>query len=232
MTPRGRSVGEASEANPARRGVVRRRPGSPALTVPALLALAAGACRHHEVDHAPTRLATPGPPAKVVLPDGGVHHTERLAWVAWRAGGANPTFAACGRRTADLGVQGQLCGCVVVERAGAAPTPGAWTEDAGFIRDRSAVEFAPGGCRVLLDDVPGDPGAPPARATLLGPGARLAIDEWRPPATVDGDYFAIETSYSPDGRWLAVVRAAVGIGDADRLVELSSVEVRPAPTCR
>ena len=83
-----------------------------------------------------------------------------------------------------------------------------------------------------FDDAPGDPGAPPARATLVDPTHSQLLDEWLPPNSVDGDYFAIETSFSPDGKWLAIVHSSVGIGEGDRLVTVVDVAVRPAPSCR
>lgn len=174
----------------------------------------------------------PPPPTvagpKVVLPDGGVRHTERLSRVAWKGA----SFGACGRRTTEPRVPGVVHGCVVVERPGQPAAPLDWTSDRAFLVDDAAVDRGPGECRVAFDDAPGDPGAPAARATLLGPKARLPLDEWKPENTVDGDYFAVETSFSPDGKWLGIVHTAVGIGEGEQRIDVIAAELRPAPVCR
>ena len=193
------------------------------------LALLALGCPRRDGTPPPRHASAPSGDGKVALPDGGMRHDQRLAWVAWA--GDRPAFGACGRRTDDLASLGQRGRCWVVEGPGAAPVERDWTALPGFVQDRSPVDQAPGRCRVAVDDVGGDPAAPPARATLVGPGGAQEIAAWAVPATVDGDYFALETSFSPDGRWLAVVRAAVGLG-GERLVEIAGVEVRPAPPCR
>ncbi|MSP62349.1 MAG: hypothetical protein EXR72_18855 [Myxococcales bacterium] len=191
-------------------------------------ALSLTACPRRDPATPAAALPAPALGPRVALPDGGVHHTERLAWTAWRADGA---FAACGRRTADFTVAGTLRGCVIVERPGGSPAPLDWSGDPAFRRESAPVDAAPGGCRVLLDDVPGDPGAPAARATLQGPSGATVLDAWKPPPAVDGDYFAIETSFSPDGRLLAVIHTAIGLGPDERTVDVAGIELRPAPAC-
>ena len=161
-------------------------------------------------------------------PERAVRHTERLALVAWKGS----LFGACGRLTTEPAVPGVAKGCVVVGEPAAAAAPLDWTSDRGFVRDTSPADAGPNGCRVLFDDAPGDPSAPPARATLQGQAAQLPLDAWRPQSTVDGDYFAIETSFSPDGKWLGVVHTAVGIGEGEQRIEVVSAELRPAPVCR
>ena len=173
--------------------------------------------------------SAPPPPVKegtpVALPADGIHHTERLAWSAWLPSGA---FIACGRTTDDFSKQGRLGKCLTAA-PGPAPAPATWP--AGAARDASPVDAAPAGCKVLLDDIPGDPGAPPARATLVGPTGKTPLAEWKPPREVDGDYFALETSFSPDGKTLALARTSVGRGEGDQRVDVVSVELRPAPPC-
>src|SRR5262249_27264568 len=121
--------------------------------------------------------------------------------------------------------------CLVVARAGelpvAVPSP-----QPGYAADASPPEHAPGGCRVQLDDAPGDPGAPAARATLVGPKERAALDAWTPAREGNGASFAAETSFSPDGKWLAIVHSAVGIGEEGRLVDVIDAQVRAAPACK
>jgi hypothetical protein len=67
---------------------------------------------------------------------------------------------------------------------------------------------------------------------LIGAKERTALDAWKAPRDVDGDYFAVETSFSPDGKWLAIVHSAVGIGEEGRLVDVIDAQVRAAPPCR
>lgn len=150
-----------------------------------------------------------------------MHHTERLARVGWRG----ESFVACGDS------RGRESRCRMIDRAGAAAVAAA-SPPAGYADDASPPDRAPGACRVRFDDVPGDPGAPAARATLVGPAGAQPLDAWRPAREVDGDYFAVETSFSPDGKWLALVHTAVGIGEDERRVEVAGAEVRAAPACR
>lgn len=178
---------------------------------------------------------SPPPPASLgpagQLPDGGMHHSERLAWSGWSHDGR---FIACSRRTDDLAQRGQLTRCLVA-RPGEPPQtvdgPTAVSAVA-FTYDSASIDVGPGACRVRFDDVPGDPGAPPARATLIGPAGMTPLASWKPAPEVDGDYFALETSLSLDGKWLAVVRVAVGLGDGEQSVDVTGIELRPAPACR
>src|SRR5262249_52048388 len=94
---------------------------------------------------APPPPVVAGPP--VTLPDGGLRHTTRLAWMGWSAGGA---FAACSRRAEDFTDAGRIGRCLVVDAPGAAATP----RDAAppdFVRDTAPPDAAPAPCRVLLD---------------------------------------------------------------------------------
>lgn len=197
------------------------------------LALALAGCPRREPVSAPL---SPPPPVsagpKVALPDGGLRHTERLAVVGWDAGGA---FWACARRAEEFapGAAEKIGRCVVVAAPGAEAKAAAFAPGA-FTRDVSPPDAAPGRCRVLHEDIPGDPGLPPeaaARATLVGPGARAPIDAWRPPLSVDGDYFALETSFSPGGDWLAIVRTAVGRGEGEQSADVVAASVLVAPRC-
>jgi hypothetical protein len=176
------------------------------------------------------------PPVKsgpvVTLPDGGMSHTEPLARLAWDG----PRLRACGGRRLDRGGPApapidRAARCLV-----ASPGP---SGDGGAAPEAVASDhFVDGGgdppapCRVFYEDIPGDPGAPPARATLFGPKERQPLDAWAVPREVDGDYFAVEIAFSPDGKWMGVVHTSVGIGDGERLVRVVEVRVVPAPACR
>ena len=166
------------------------------------------------------RPSTPADASKSIPgpPDGGTHHTERLARTSWKS----DTARACGTRGA----------CVAASPSGAlANDPG----EAGFAVDGSPVDAMPGAggrCRVVDDDVLASSKGPPARATLWGPSGATPLAAWQPPVTVDGDYFALETSFSPDGKWLAIARLAVHLGDEAPVVDVAGLEVRAAPACR
>lgn len=186
-------------------------------------------CRHHPADAplSPPPPVSPGP--AVTLPDGGMRHTIRLAGAGWDAASA---FQACARHLDDAGTPRPPFGpCLIVRGPGAAaeaqPAP-----DRAFFDDTSVSTAAPDGCHTAFFDVPGDPGAPAARAFLVGPSASALLDSFRPPSTVDGDQFAIETSYSPDHSRLALIHSALGLGDGDRRVDVVAVEMRAAPACR
>ena len=190
------------------------------------------------------------------MPDAGLHHTERLALVGWSTDGS---FWACGRRTEDFSRLGRPGRCSVIPPLGStigspnteAPSKPLDAEsalaDSPARRDYRPDAFAPDtsrpgtgptacpGTSVQFEDMTGDPGLPPtvaARAILVGPGEqRLVLDAWRPPLSVDGDYFAVETSFSPEGKRLAIVHSAVGRGEGEQAVDVISVELRPMPTC-
>jgi hypothetical protein len=164
-------------------------------------------------------------PGRAALLAGG-RRGPRLGWVAWGADGA---LIACGRRAASAVDAGTPERCLRVDRPGGEPhevPPGAL--EAGR-RDVTAVEWAPGGCRVLLED---SRGSGPARVSLVGPRERVTLGEWLPAPEVGGDVYSLETSFSADGRRLALLRLSVGVGDDGILVELKGAEVRAAPLCR
>ena len=71
-----------------------------------------------------------------------------------------------------------------------------------------------------------------ASATLLTPTSRELLDDWKPDAQIGGDRFADELSFSPEGKWMAVVHVALHLGEGERIVEVPSVDIRPVPACR
>ena len=197
-----------------------------ALTAAALAAALplAGCPRRDAAPIAPPPKVVPGPTGSVS--DGGMRHTARLSRVGWRAGGE---LQACG----DLpwrAAHPPRSGPCLQAKPGAPAVAG--SQAAGYTPDASPPESAPAGCRVRFDDAPGDPGAPPARATLIGASGEQPLDAWKPPREADGDYFAVETTWSPDGKWLGIVRSGVGIGEEGTAVFVADAEVRPAPACK
>jgi len=71
-----------------------------------------------------------------------------------------------------------------------------------------------------------------AVATLLTPTSREPIEDWKPDAKVGGDVYAVELSFSPEGKWMAVVHLAIHLGAGERIVEIPSVDIRAVPACR
>jgi hypothetical protein len=71
-----------------------------------------------------------------------------------------------------------------------------------------------------------------AVATLLTPTGREPIEEWKPDAKVGGDVYAVELSFSPEGKWMAVAHLAIHLGEGERVVEIPSVDIRSVPACR
>jgi hypothetical protein len=66
---------------------------------------------------------------------------------------------------------------------------------------------------------------------LATPTERNIVEEWHP-GTTPGDRFAVEVSFSPEGKWMAVEHVAVHLGEGERIIEVPSVEIRPVPACR
>jgi hypothetical protein len=172
--------------------------------------LAAAACRPIHRPHPPLKSSTGQP--------------MRLGWVTWSD--VNELIF-CNRRLDDegqaVGVLGPCWRQVVGEppkqilswlNAGrpdaTPPLAGPW--------DRCAVEAK------------GD--SQSASATLLTPTGKEPIEDWKPDAKVGGDVYAVELSFSPEGKWMAVVHLAIHLGEGERIVEIPSVEIRAVPACR
>jgi len=153
---------------------------------------------------------------------------QALSRLGWSAG----WLRACGLRRAERPGQPDA------ERPGECLIRGARADEPpppalGAPTTPLSPGVLPPRCTLAYEDAPGDPAlAALAKATLVGPGGRVLLDEWRPPAELDGDYFAIDASLSPDGRWLGIAHLSVGLGVGEQLVRVVAVEVRPAPGCK
>lgn len=179
----------------------------------AVAALAIAACKS-QPPAAPT--STPPTVKTSALPGTtppGIRHTERLATAMWHGG----TFSTCADAV-------NLKGCRTVT---AEPPP---PSGATFTPDPHPYHWAPGTCHVSFDDAAG-PGVNVASASMVGPGTHVVLDTWHIGPTDNGDYFAVETSFSPDGKWLAIIHTGVSLGVDERTVEIASVRVIPAPPC-
>jgi hypothetical protein len=73
-----------------------------------------------------------------------------------------------------------------------------------------------------------------ATLTWVTPTKRVKLDDWMPsddPETVEADQFTIETSFAPEGSWLAVLHVAIGLGEGERIVQIPHAEIIPVPAC-
>ena len=176
------------------------------------------------------------PAAKELSPPPGSQprHTERFAWVGWRVDGEHAWFGVCDRRTREFAEPGKLERCRVIADGGGRAFDGdSWSGDERFVRDETSPDFAPGRCRVWFQDLGGTASSMVASAYHVDEnGLSLrAIADWHPEPSIEADYLALETSFSPDGKWVALLRSAVGLGSGDLRVDVLNVELRRAPTC-
>ena len=179
------------------------------------MALAWAACRHR-------------PEQKLNLPTTGP--VPRLAWVTWPDPNA---FIFCTRRLDDNAAQVGV------------PGP-CWRLEAGEAVARKIFEWASLGgadhspsnaspwdrCHFETEQGVLAPKPTPARLWLLTPTRRDLVVEWMPDVKAQGDVFVLEPSFSPEGKWMAIVRVGVGLGEGERIVEIDSAELRLVPACR
>lgn len=148
----------------------------------------------------------------------------RLGWVTWSD--VNELIY-CNRRLDDSGEQTGVLGPCWQELAGEHPKKlFSWLN--GGRPDETPPNAGPWQrCAVELK---GD--SKGATATLLTPTGREAIEDWKPDSKVGGDVYGLELSFSPEGKWMAVLHLGIHLGDGERIVEVSSVDIRTVPACR
>ncbi len=173
------------------------------------------------VDATPNAAARPSP-----APQKPQAHSKRFGWSAWNS---DTTLFYCNRRLDDFGGQIGVTGpCFKVK----ADDPSSHRLVA-FTNvnqaDTAAPNEAPPGCKVELDDAVLVPQKLPARAWLVGAKGRTLLEEWLPDS--EGDLFVVETTPSPDGKLLGILRVAVGLGEGERTVEVVGARVIAAPAC-
>jgi hypothetical protein len=175
-----------------------------------LLALALAACKPAPRPRAPLRSST--------------GQLMRLGWVTWSD--VNELIF-CNRRLDDNGQTVGVVGPCWRQSAGEPPKRILSWLNAGR-PDETPPNAGPWDrCSV---EVQGDTRG--ALATLLTPTGRESIEDWKPDAKVGGDVYAVELSFSPEGRWMAVARVAIHLGEGERIIEIPSVEIRAVPACR
>ena len=148
----------------------------------------------------------------------------RLGWVTWSD--VNE-IVYCNQRLDDNAVRMGVLGPCWHEVAGEAPKKMMSWLNAGR-PDATPPNAVPWQrCSVELH---GD--SQHATATLVSPTGRETLDEWRPDATVGGDIFADELSFSPEGKWMAIAHLGIHLGEGERIIEIHDVAIRPIPACR
>jgi hypothetical protein len=146
-------------------------------------------------------------------------HSQRLAWAAWNS---DTVLFYCNRRLDDEGNQVGVIGpCFKVKEN---DTPHRLVNFTNINRPDTSPPNA-GPCGLELEDAQLVPEKKPARVLVGG----KPLEEWMPDA--DGDLFVLETLPSPDGKLLAILRVAVGLGEGMRTVEVVSARVTAAPSC-
>jgi hypothetical protein len=148
----------------------------------------------------------------------------RLGWITWSD--VNE-IVYCNQRLDDDGNRIGVLGPCWHLVAGESPKKMMSWLNAGRADDTSPNQVPWQRCSVELK---GD--AQSATATIVSPTERAPLDEWKPDAKVGGDLFAVELSFSPEGKWMALAHLGVHLGEGERIIEFSSVEIRPVPACR
>ena len=152
----------------------------------------------------------------------------RLGWVSWLD---DQTLFACNRRVDDSGQSVGVMGpCARFDAEG---RHGVMSWGNTELPDRTRSDASPGPrCKIELEDAQLLPTPKPARVFVTVGGERKLLDEWKPDKAMSGDAFAIEPSFSPDGKTVAYVHVAIGLGEGERIVEIPDARLAPAPECK
>jgi hypothetical protein len=173
---------------------------------------------------------TTNAPIAATQKNGTPGHRARLGWISWQD---NTSVIYCNRRLDDadgpIGVLGP-CWQLALADHGAAHRLISWLNSEQ--PDRSRADATPLSCALELEDARLVPQLAPARAWLVGKTDRQAIDEWTPDvAKLGADRYLIEPSFSPDGKVIAFVHVALGVGEGERTVEIAHVVMRTTVGC-
>jgi hypothetical protein len=198
-------------------------PLASARALPFALAVALSGC-------APQVANSPAPPIAATQQKGNPGRRARLGWVSWQDA---ESIIYCNRRVDDNGGPiGVLGPC---SQLGADGTPHrlvSWLNSES--PDRSNSDATPlAGCTLEQEDAQLAPQPKPARVFITGKSGRTLLDEWSPDhARLTADAYSIEPSFGPDGKTIALLHLAVGLGEGERTIEIPSATLRPAPDCK
>jgi hypothetical protein len=153
----------------------------------------------------------------------------RLGWVAWEDA---DTVVFCNRRLDDEGrTQGVLGPCYKAGPDNVAHKMISWVM--GEAPDTTPANAAPDpDCWIEIEEGALVPKERPARLTWNTHAGRRVLDEWTPDPKLQADRFTLEASFGPGGKYLAVLRVAIGLGDGERTVEIDGARLVPLPACR
>ena len=169
----------------------------------------------------------PSPPPRAPLSTA-TGQPMRLGWVTWSD--VNEIIY-CNQRLDDNGNRIGVLGPCWHLVAGEAPQKMMSWLNAGRPDDKSPNAVPWQRCSIELHgSLKGD--AQGASATLVSPTGREPIDEWKPDPKRSGDVYAVELSFSPEGKWMAVAHLGVHLGEGERVIEIHDVEIRAVPACR
>jgi hypothetical protein len=175
-----------------------------------LLALGAGGCKRPLSARPPLKSSTGQP--------------FRLGWVTWSD---VDELLYCNRRIDDNGEQVGVLGPCFRLAAGERPKQIMSWLNAG--RPDATPPLAGPWDRCTLEHKGDSNGA---QLTLVTPTKKEPLEDWQPDSKVGGDAYAVEVSFSPEGKWMAVVHVAIHLGDGERIIEIPFVDIRPVPACR
>lgn len=148
----------------------------------------------------------------------------RLGWFTWSD--VNEALF-CYRRLDDNGNQVGVLGPCFRQPVGESPKKILSWLNAGR-PDESPPNAVPWSrCAVKLE---GDTQS--ARAIMTTPTGTQTLADWKPDASVGGDVYAIELSFSPEGKWMAIEHLAIHLGEGERIIEIPRVDIVPVPACR
>jgi hypothetical protein len=152
-------------------------------------------------------------------------HSLRFAWTAWNN---DTTLFYCNRRLDDSGNQiGVLGPCYKVILDDRPRMLAAFTNVNR--PETTPPNTGPKGCTIELEDAQLYPEKKPARVWLVGKEGKQQLEEWLPDS--EGDVFVLETTLSPDGKLLGILRVAVGLGEGERAIQVAGARVIAAPSC-
>jgi hypothetical protein len=152
----------------------------------------------------------------------------RLGWVTWPN---DDTLVYCNRRLDDAGNPVGVTGPCF--RQPAEKEPHRMVAFTNVERpDPTPPDRGPWpACRIELEAAQLVPAPTPARAWLVAPSGRTLLEEWTPPADVNGDAFQLEATFSPKKTWMALTHLAIGLGEGERSIEIAGATIRRTPPC-
>ncbi len=77
------------------------------------------------------------------------------------------------------------------------------------------------------------PAMTPAKLVWVGPSGKKVLEQWTPndAEAVDADAYTIETTFAPEGEWMAILHVSVGLGDGERIVRVPYAKMIRVPAC-